>query len=111
MRLLDGSLLYWSGSLDYKLKKWHNKTKVIKKRDNFMCQECRRYGKSTDAECVHHIYPTDDYPELFYKNDNLVSLCNACHNRMHDRITQEITTAGRRWQSKVRYKLFGGIDD
>lgn len=91
---------------NYKRKAWELKAKVIKKRDGFMCQECRRYGKNKDAECVHHIYPADEYPELFYNNNNLISLCNACHNKMHDRCTQEITSIGKRWQEKVKYKIF-----
>lgn len=94
-------------SKDYKRKQWENKTKTIKKRDGFTCQECRRYGKSMDAECVHHIFPADKYPELFYNNNNLISLCKACHNKMHDRYTQEITAVGKRWQEKVKYKIFG----
>jgi len=30
-----------------------------------------------------------------------VSLCNECHERMHDRLTGELTAAGERWRDRV----------
>ena len=36
-----------------------------------------------EATEVHHIKHLDEYPELAYDNDNLVSLCHACHNARH----------------------------
>ena len=35
------------------------------------------------ATTVHHIKHYDEYPELALNNDNLISLCEACHNNMH----------------------------
>jgi predicted kinase len=32
---------------------------------------------------VHHIKQLEEYPELALDPDNLVSLCNLCHNREH----------------------------
>ena len=43
---------------------------------------------------VHHIYPVDQYPEYGYCLWNLISLSNAEHNKLHDRDTGELTTAG-----------------
>ncbi len=41
-------------------------------------------GKSfVMADMVHHIKPRDEYPELSLTLDNLISLCNACHNKEH----------------------------
>lgn len=56
---------------------------------------------------VHHIFPADQYPELFYNPDNLISLSLYEHNRMHDRLTDEITEKGRAWQKRVEEKIFG----
>jgi 5-methylcytosine-specific restriction endonuclease McrA len=50
-----------------------------------MYQECKRYGKRTDANMAHHIYPVEDYPEYDWCDWNLISLCNKCHNEMHSR--------------------------
>ena len=32
---------------------------------------------------VHHIKHADEYPEFAFADENLVSLCNACHNKQH----------------------------
>lgn len=89
----------------YKSKRWRDKTKLIKRRDNFECQECARYGRKTDAKLVHHIFPTDLYPELFFNNDNLVSLCFKCHELMHNRSTGEVTALGLDWQKRRKLKI------
>lgn len=68
---------------NYKTSKWKKKREKILMRDNYLCRECRRYGRIKQATTVHHIKHADKYPELFYENDNLVSLCDACHNKMH----------------------------
>lgn len=44
------------------------------KRDNYRCVDC---GKTTGLE-AHHII--QDVEEL----DNLITLCHACHKKMHD---------------------------
>lgn len=53
------------------------------RRDGYMCQLCKRYGKQTEATIVHHIKHADEYPELIYSMDNLLSVCAACHNKLH----------------------------
>lgn len=68
---------------DYTSKKWLRKRKEILKRDGYRCQECSRYGRHVDANIVHHIKHTDEYPELAYVNENLQSLCAECHNKKH----------------------------
>lgn len=68
---------------DYNSKKWRRKTKIIKKRDGYLCVECKKYGRKRPAQTVHHIKHVDEYPELAFVDSNLVSLCNACHNKQH----------------------------
>lgn len=70
-------------SFDYNSRRWRHKRKEILRRDGYLCQRCKRYGKQVQAVTVHHIKHTDEHPELAYINDNLVSLCNACHNKEH----------------------------
>ena len=48
----------------YKLgrhKAWREK---VLKRDKYLCQECLRYGRKTEATIAHHIKHADEYPEL-----------------------------------------------
>ena len=80
--------------MNYKTSRWKKKRERILKRDNYECRECRRYGKTTQANTVHHIKPVEHYPELMYISKNLISLCGSCHNEMHDRITDELTAKG-----------------
>lgn len=70
-------------AFNYKSKKWEKKRKKILKRDNYQCCWCKRYGKLVEATTVHHKKHVDEYPELAYEDDNLESLCAACHNKAH----------------------------
>lgn len=80
---------------DYNSRKWKKKSKYIRKRDKYICQWCKRYGKNVSAVVVHHIKEADEYPELAYTNSNLVSLCKSCHNKAHpDKVK---ATRGRKW--------------
>lgn len=79
----------------YKSEKWKKKRESILKRDNYLCKECHRFGKSVSANTVHHINPAEDYPDLFLSDENLISLCNSCHNEMHDRNTNHLTKKGQ----------------
>ena len=38
----------------YKSKKWKTKRQSILRRDEYLCRECKRYGKTTPATTVHH---------------------------------------------------------
>lgn len=86
----------------YKTKCWEKKRKRILKRDGYICQQSRRYGRTVSADTVHHIYPVEEYPELAYVNWNLISLSGSVHNRMHDRVTGDITELGKQWQERRR---------
>ena len=90
----------------HKSRPWLRKRTIIFKRDGYVCKECSRYGKTTVATMVHHIFPLETYYELRLANDNLISLCNKCHEVMHDRVTNEITARGKTWQTRVKHKLF-----
>ncbi|MFA0816014.1 MAG: HNH endonuclease [Anaerofustis sp.] len=81
----------------YKNKRWDRKRAAILKRDGYRCQECKRYGRSATATTVHHINPLEDYPQLMYADDNLLSLCGSCHDQMHDRVNNILTSLGLQW--------------
>ena len=66
-----------------------------------MCRQCKRYGRTTQANTVHHIYPVEDYPSLGLTGENLISLCNRCHEHMHDRANHTLTPLGLEWVQRV----------
>lgn len=82
------------------------------RRDGYICQLSKRYGKRVPAEVVHHIYPVDEYPEYALCLWNLVSLSRAAHNRLHDRENDSLTPEGvalMRRTKKPPQKRGGGI--
>ena len=84
----------------YKSAKWKRKREVILRRDEYLCRESKRYGKTEPATTVHHIYPFELFPELALVEWNLLSLSAQRHNAMHDRDTHEITELGKAWQDR-----------
>jgi len=94
----------WSDNMSekfYKSKKWKTKRQSILRRDEYLCRECKRYGKTTPATTVHHILPLEQRPDLKLNSQNLISLCNECHNQMHDRNTNELTEKGKQWVERI----------
>ena len=60
-----------------------------------MCQLSKRYGKSIEANTVHHIFPREDYPEYQWCEWNLISLSQSVHESLHYRFTtNELTQDG-----------------
>ncbi|XOT28936.1 HNH endonuclease [Bacillus subtilis subsp. subtilis] len=67
----------------YKSKAWTECRALALTRDHGLCQDCLKERKITKAQTVHHIKELRDHPELALTLENLVSLCNPCHNRRH----------------------------
>lgn len=84
----------------YKSKRWIKKRERILRRDEYLCQQSKRYGRSEQATTVHHIYQIEYYPELAFEDWNLISLTERQHNSMHDRVTHELTALGMEWQRR-----------
>ena len=84
--------------MNYNTKRWERIRSAVLRRDEYLCQECKRYGKSVEANTVHHILPaeecTGEYERLKYDSRNLISLCRKCHERMHVRNRRELSEAG-----------------
>ena len=62
---------------------WRRKRAAILRRDKYLCRRCARFGRHVPAVIVHHIVPYEERPDLGLRDDNLISLCAACHNAMH----------------------------
>lgn len=90
----------------YKTKRRKKLREAILMRDKYMCQDSLRYGQSVEANTVHHIFPVEEYPELFYNPYNLISLSTKAHNKMHNRITNEISPYGKKLQERFRREVF-----
>lgn len=60
-----------------------------------LCEMCKKQGRLTPAEEIHHIVPLSHGGT--HEESNLMSLCKACHS--------EITAkSGDRWHNKSRSK-------
>lgn len=90
----------------YKTSKWLREREKRLRRDQYMCRECKRYGKTSPATTVHHVIPLDQRPDLKLNINNLISLCDKCHNQMHNRITGELTEKGMEWVERIAPHLF-----
>ena len=58
---------------------WYRIVKLIRRRDNHLCQPCQRNGVASSVDSVDHIIPrayggTHDH-------SNLESICEACHKQ------------------------------
>jgi len=80
---------------------WQEKREQILRRDHYECQDCiarlrnaaregiilkgkeRRIRRAT---CVHHIVELRDNWDLRLDDNNLISLCDGCHNKRHGRV-------------------------
>lgn len=57
---------------------WRAKRKLVLERDNYKCQRCA----ATRRLQVHHL----TYERIFKERlDDLLTLCQPCHRRLHDR--------------------------
>lgn len=83
--------MYYGKQTDpfYKRMPWKRARRAALERDHYICQDClaaKQRGerrRPRQAVMVHHILPREDYPELELELDNLVSLCESCHNKRH----------------------------
>ncbi|MGK5510479.1 HNH endonuclease, partial [Brevibacillus formosus] len=66
----------------YKSRRWKRKRATILRRDQYMCRESKRYGKTEPTTTVHHIYPLEFYPELV----NPVNVNQNVDHRAHQKI-------------------------
>jgi 5-methylcytosine-specific restriction protein A len=66
----------------YHSKEWERVRLAALARDNFLCQHCLRNNRITPADMVHHIIEIKRDWSKRLDLDNLISLCNSCHNKI-----------------------------
>ena len=67
-------------------KDWVEKKIEILRRDDYTCVKCNEslnYWDYKPILHVHHIVPASEEMALFFDNDNLITLCEDCHNEVH----------------------------
>ena len=81
----------------YHTSEWERVRQAAWARDHGLCVECRKRGRVTVAEIVHHIdelTPANvNDPAKAYGIDNLECVCRECHARLHG-YTQSCTRDG-----------------
>ena len=59
------------------------KSKQILKDNNYKCEMCKDKGVITVAAEVHHIIPLSIDFNKRLDDDNLMALCESCHDDIH----------------------------
>ena len=91
--------------LFYQTKEWKELRQEVLYENHYECAECKKKGKYTRADCVHHINEVRHRPDLalskYYtdiegkQQKQLIPLCNECHNIIHDKLGE--------WQRKDKF--------
>ena len=67
----------------YKSRAWQAARHRALIRDHYLCQDCLKEGRITQADTVHHrVEISKDWSKRL-DIDNLISLCASCHNAHH----------------------------
>lgn len=62
---------------------WKKCRLLILQRDHHLCQHCLKRKVLKPADTVHHIVEYQTDKTLGLSEDNLISVCAACHNKIH----------------------------
>jgi 5-methylcytosine-specific restriction endonuclease McrA len=72
---------------------WHVAREKAIERDNGLCRICHAEGKH-----VHHLFHRTEEEMHDHSQENLVTLCNSCHSKVHDikigRVNGEVVLSG-----------------
>ncbi len=88
-----------ASEFDKKVAKFYASTSYRKLRKkkmlevNGLCQVCIRLaGIVNTAKIAHHIVPVRDDFDKRLDDDNIIMICNDCHEKLHDRINNRTLT-------------------
>ena len=72
----------------YKSNAWHLARQIVIARDHGLCQNCG--GVGTQVHHKIHLTPRNvDDPRIALNEENLVLLCDECHNKVHGRYSKQ----------------------
>lgn len=80
----------------YDSHEWKKIRKVVLSRDLGLCIMCKNEGVISYADIVHHIVELKEDSSKSLDINNLISLCNGCHNKIHSKYKVNKTKAQRR---------------
>lgn len=66
--------------------RWQKRKTEILNRDNFTCQLC---GDTKNTLHVHHFRYINGRKPWEYANEDLITLCEDCHNKTHEEINKQ----------------------
>lgn len=69
----------------YKSKEWSRVRQVVIARDHALCKDCLDKNTITPYNTVHHIVPIKEEWSKRLDINNLVCLCESCHQKRHKR--------------------------
>lgn len=72
----------------YKTTGWKQARKAALARDNYLCQDCMKLGYVVPAQTVHHIIPIKVMWQLRLIIDNMICLCESCHQERHRKLNE-----------------------
>ena len=81
----------------YRSREWRQARRQVLERDRYECQECKAQGRVGRGRVVHHIQHLDKRPDLALEPDNLLTVCESCHNFLQPEKFPEGRQAMRRW--------------
>jgi thymidylate synthase (FAD) len=87
----------WRGGITSerdKIGQWvRSVAKDVHKKYNYTCQSCEGKCKNRPRLVCHHIFLVATHHELAYDIDNLITLCEGCHIKIHKTQESEIKFA------------------
>lgn len=96
----------------YNWRKWRKTAKAVKEKYHNECVHCKERGILTRAEMVHHSFELKQYPQYALKETvvingekhiNLIPLCNACHEKAHNRFVFDANKHKERFTNIERW--------
>ncbi len=67
----------------YSSKDWLKVRNIIRNLDNNLCLMCLENKELNNIDTVHHIEELKENWSKRFEKDNLISLCESCHQKIH----------------------------
>ena len=96
---------------EYHTQRWRKlRQYVLDKYDGIDTYTLYKYNRIVMADTVHHIEPSQDSPDLFYAESNLIPVSRAGHKEIHKRYEKEGKAAVQKElrDFQERFKTAGG---
>lgn len=65
----------------YNSSAWRRVRALVLTRDHYLCQCCKRAGRTTTANVVDHVVARKDAPDRALDETNLEASCKSCNDR------------------------------